>query len=320
MSESIELKVVSILISRWRNLLNTYYRFNSHKIAYARVTASFAGREQQVITDEAGFFEIKLKFDTPTQVHEIWNDVLLELPDYRGQTGAQAIAQVMIPSEDAQFGVISDLDDTVLKSDVINRLKLARNTFLRNSHTRLPFAGVAEFYRALQSGTQNQVNPIFYVSNSPWNLHDLIADFFEVRGIPRGPIFLKRLRLAPSSFRTSALVRHKLACIEHLLAVYPKLSFILIGDSGEKDPETYLQAIVHNPGRIAAAYIRDVTGTARHQQLQTIVAEARASGVEMLLAADTAAAAEHAAEHGFILPEVLPNIHRERKEDEQVNK
>ncbi len=302
--------------SKWRNLINTYHRFNSHKMPGVRITARIAGVEAQTRTDAAGFFDFEIVLDPPLISDQVWHDVRLELPEYRGQAGAIANATVVIPPSMAEFGVISDLDDTVLHSNVVNWLKLARNTFFYNAHTRLPFAGVAEFYHALQRGTGGHFNPIFYVSNSPWNLYDLIADFFVVKGIPPGPIFLIHLGLSPRHLSRPDPVRNKLAQIEHLLDTYPDLSFLLIGDSGEHDSEIYLRVIRAYPGRIRAAYIRDVTGKRRQQEIQAIVEQAHRNGVPMLLVPDTIAAAEHAAQHGSILPETLPAIRQQTAADQ----
>ena len=69
---------------------------------------------------------------------------------------------------------------------------MAKLTLLHNAHTRLPFEGVAGFYQALQRGRDGEAyNPVFYVSNSPWNLYDLLEDFLDVHGIPRGPLLLR---------------------------------------------------------------------------------------------------------------------------------
>lgn len=93
-----------------------------------------------------------------------------------------------MPPAKAKFGVISDLDDTVIQTNVLSVLQAAHNTFLHNAYTRLAFPGVAAFYQALQQGQDGSMNPIFYVSNMPWNLYDLMNDFFDMRHIPRGPI------------------------------------------------------------------------------------------------------------------------------------
>ncbi len=302
----------------WRNLLNMYRRFHTHEIPFAQVRARFGALEQTVEANEEGFFEARFELDEPLADGTLWHEVALELVDYADQAGAQAAASVLVPPARAQFGVISDLDDTVLRTDVLNLVKMARNTFLRNARTRLPFAGVAEFYRALQRGTQGTFNPIFYISNSPWNLYDLLVDFFEVRHIPLGPMFLTDLGLTDEYFLRREPVEHKVEHIETLLDTYPTLPFILIGDSGEADPEIYHRTVLEHPGRILAVYIRDVTPGARDAELAALCRDVEQAGSEMHLIADTTAAALVAVERGFILPTTLSAIAEETDEDKRA--
>lgn len=301
----------------WQNILNMYRRFNSHEIPHARLKARFQNNEQEVTADEEGYFEIAIELKDDLPQNEIWFDIELELVEYRQQESARAVGKVLVPSENAQFGVISDLDDTVIKSDVVNLLKLARNTFLYNSRTRLPFAGVSEFYHALQGSKQGIYNPIYYVSSAAWNIYDLIIDFFEVRSIPLGPVFLAPLGLTRDYLLRPDHMNHKLGLIRTLLDTHPDLPFILIGDSSEKDPEIYLQTVIEYPGRILAIYIRDVTGDRRDKTMQLIIEKVKEAGAEMLFVSDTMAAAAHAVDRGFITAGSLPAIHQERVEDKK---
>ena len=87
-------------------------------------------------------------------------------------------------------------------------------------------------------------NPVFYVSSSPWNIYDMLVDFLNVHGVPPGPLFLKDWSL-------SVLGKHrdyKLGVIRRLLRTYEDLPFVLIGDSGEEDPEIYLPGRAGAPG------------------------------------------------------------------------
>ncbi|HEX3053969.1 MAG TPA: phosphatase domain-containing protein [Aggregatilineaceae bacterium] len=303
--------------SLWDNLLNMYRRFDSHEIPYTRVRARFGDQTHQLLTDEEGFFEVQIQLDDILPTDQIWYDIHLELPDFAGQDGANAVGRVLVPPPDAQFGIISDLDDTIIQTDVLHWVKMARNTFLYNSKTRLPFAGVAEFYTALQKGTRSTYNPIYYVSNSPWNLYDLLVDFFEVRGIPLGAFFLLDLGLTEDHLVRPDTEAHKQGRIEEIMLAHPNLPFLLIGDSSEHDPEIYLWAVQQFPGRIPAVYIRDVSGAQRDQGMQDLIQQARAVGTEMLLVPDTVAAALHAMEHGYIAPDSLPAIRQEREEDKK---
>jgi phosphatidate phosphatase APP1 len=201
--------------------------------------------------------------------------------------------------------VISDLDDTVVRSSATNVLKMTWIVVRNNAHTRLPFEGVGAFYEALQRGEDgDSFNPIFYVSSSPWNIYDLLEDFLTVHGIPPGPLFLK-------DWSPTVLGKHqdyKLGVIRHLLDTYENLPFVLIGDSGEEDPEIYLQTVREHPGRILAAYIRDVKSAERDAEVMAVADEAGKIGTEMVPVTDTVAAAEHAASTGLVAPDAVATV------------
>jgi phosphatidate phosphatase APP1 len=306
----------------WQNLENMYKRINSREIPFARVRATFGESVQEVTANEEGFFQVQVEVQEDLPADKYFYQIQLELIDYphRGQPlpPVQASGMVIVPPPDAQFGIISDLDDTVIQTNVLDILKMARNTFLRNARTRLPFEGVAAFYRALQSGTTQTYNPIFYVSSSSWNIYDLLVDFFEVRDIPTGTLFLKDLGLTEDHLIDSGHEGHKLKIIQTLLDTHPSLPFLLIGDSSQRDPEIYQQIVLNNPGRILAVYIRDVTADAdRDRAVGTIIDKVKIGGVDMLLVPDTVGAAEHAALKGFIPEAALMDIRVERTEDKK---
>jgi phosphatidate phosphatase APP1 len=292
--------------SRRRNLRNMARRFLSSEIPHARVRASHRGHEIEATADEEGFFDLRFELAEPLEDGTAWHPVEIELlwPRTKGGEEPRATGRALVPSG-ARFGVISDLDDTVIQSSATDLLKMARLTLLKNAYTRLPFEGVGDFYRALQLGRSGEeFNPIFYVSSSPWNLYDLLEDFLDVHGLPAGPLFLKDW--SPTTLGKHE--KHKLDIIRMLLATYPRLPFVLIGDSGERDPEIYRQVAQEHPGRIRTIYIRDVTTRERDVVVHRIANELRSLGVEMLLTADTAEAARHADKRGLISPDAPPTF------------
>lgn len=302
--------------SSWRNLVNFYHRFNSDEIPNAAVTAQIGDQTQTVITSKEGYFMLELTLDQPLPADQTWHELRLHFDD--GERQHDTTGRFITPSETAQFGVISDLDDTVVQTDVTNLIKMLANTLFKNARTRLPFPGVASFYQALQHGTTEAIfNPIYYVSNSPWNLYDLITDFFRVRGIPEGPIFLRDFGLSEDKILASD--SHKLNEIKRLLDFHPDLPFILIGDSGEHDAAIYLEIVQLYPGRILAIYIRDVDAnndkTKRAASVNEIARQVAEAGSEMLLIPNTEAAARHAIDKGFINPNMLTSIAQDAAED-----
>jgi phosphatidate phosphatase APP1 len=204
---------------------------------------------------------------------------------------------------------------------VANLVQAARTIAFGNARTRLPFPGVAAFYRALHHGSRGQAasaaNPIFYVSSSPWNLYDVIADFLDLQGIPAGPILLRDWDLWAGAHAAKGHHTHKLSQITRIFDTYPALPFILIGDSTQEDPEIYRHVVAAHPSRVLAIYIRNVHARPeRSAAISRLAEEILADHSTLILSDDTLAAAKHAAEKGWISPDALPSIGEEKKADE----
>jgi len=222
----------------------------------------------------------------------------------------------------AGIGIISDIDDTVLHSGITDWKTAAQLTFLHNSRTRKPLQGVAKLYQALQAGPDNGVplNPIFYVSSSPWNLYDLLEDFMELNAIPPGPIFLRDLGIDTGKLFKTPGHGHKLDRAVSLIERFPQLRWVLLGDSGQADAELYAQAAQQFGNRIAAIYIRDVdpqTESSYDNGVDAHIARVAGTTVPMLRARDSVAIAEHAAGLGLIAASALPGIAAEVIRDQQ---
>ncbi|WP_143962443.1 App1 family protein [Litoribacter populi] len=296
---------------RWSNFKAMYKRFMSWKIPNVRVKASFAGDVQTVVTDEEGYFEFKLQ--PKESIEEIGNVQTVELELLNKVVTSQgkvtAKGKVFIPLASAEFGIISDIDDTIVPTGATRWYAMFQATFFNNALTRLPFAGVGEFYKALVNGQDNKPdNPIFYVSSSPWNLYDFLAEFLEIHQIPKGPLMLRDIGLTREQFIAGSHELHKLTQIEHIFEVYPDMQFILIGDSGQKDPEIYLQAVRDFPGRVKRIYIRNVSSDRREEKVKEIGRELKKLGVGQVLVKDTFAAAQDALSERLIVKENIGDI------------
>jgi phosphatidate phosphatase APP1 len=302
-----------------RNLVNTYKRIRAHPIPRARVEVSVGGSRAEMSADGEGFFRGWIDLASPIPVAEPWTEADLRLVSPAdGARKVTAIGKIRLATSDAAFGIISDLDDTVIQSRVSNFLLAVRTVMLGNARTRLPFPGVMELYRALERGADGRRrNPIYYVSSSPWNIHDLIAEFLELQGIPDGPICLRDWDVSPDALTSSRLKTHKEPLIREIIEANPRLPFILIGDTSQKDPEIYAQIVKAYPGRVMAIYIRNVDpNPERSAGIQALAEEVLKDGSTMVLADDSAAAARHAAEQGWIMPESLPVVDQEKAADE----
>ena len=302
--------------SRWRNFRSMVRRFNSREVAGADLLAELPdGSEHLVSTNDEGYFTLIIEpHRLPAPVAYLWYPVpvrVARLPHpFRPPASVIATeAYVLVPPASAEFGVISDLDDTVFETSATNIVKMLGRVLFSNAQSKQPFAGVAEFYRRLQRGRNGQPdNPFFYVSSSPWNLYDLLAEFLRLHDIPTGPLLLRDLSIArpkttpPPGITGSAAIHfaHKLHEIDDILTTYPALPFVLLGDSGQEDARIYREVVRRHPGRIRAIYIRDVQVPARAALVGPVIEELTAAGVPMLLATDYAMAAAHAAELGLV--------------------
>lgn len=288
--------------TRWANLRDNWRRFGSRELPGVRVAAEFAGVRNVARTNEEGYFELRFRPAGPPDGSP-WQIVRLELLDLPlpAEGLVRSAAEVLVPPPSARFGLISDIDDTILQTYATDLLKMAALTMFRNARTRLPFEGVAGLYKALEAGRSGaDHNPVFYVSSSPWNLYDFLIEFMAHNGLPAGPLFLADYGFERDRFFKQSHTEHKLASIEQIMSTYPELPFVLSGDSGQHDPEIYLEAARRFPGRVPAIYIRHVSDDRRAQEVTAIGAAAREVGAELLLMPDSDAAAEDALRRGLI--------------------
>lgn len=308
--------------SFWDNLSATVSRFLTKEVGGITVRIETFGQTFRTVTNEEGYFDITINPDIELPAGRAWFPIRYALEGVQQPDTGEAVikdGQLMIAPAYSQFGVISDIDDTVLVTGATSAWQTLRLTFLENAFTRLPFAGVSAFYRALQSGAVTTLfNPIYFVSSSPWNLYDLLIDFFRIQGLPKGPLLLRDLGLNADVLSSQGHHTHKRTMIDKVLAVNPDLPFVLLGDSGQQDPEIYADVIRANPGRIKAVYIRDVsTDDRRDEAVKALIEATSDHNVPMLLVADTVAAAEHAAAIGLIDPDTLPEIRADRQADKE---
>jgi phosphatidate phosphatase APP1 len=282
----------------WRNLAAFFKRMESDVVPGAPLRAQFRNSSAEATSDRQGYFRIEIR----AKAAPGWNEVALELtrnPDIR------ATGRVLVPPREARFGVISDIDDTIVYSNVLSKWRMIIALAFSNARTRKPFKGVAAFYRALH----RNVNPVFYVSKSPWNLYAPLVEYLEVQALPLGPLVLRDFGLRRDR-------NHKTEAIEAILQTYPALPFILIGDSGEQDPEIYAAIVRRHPQRIRAIYIRSVDlDPGRIRSIEKLIEEVAPTGCQLVLAPDSEYAAAHAAGEGLIAAAELAHVRADKKAD-----
>jgi phosphatidate phosphatase APP1 len=237
----------------------------------AKVEVSFLGATATVTSGDDGNFEVTLQ---PPQGGAFPSGFYLVEAKVAGASGR---ARVQVVADTTPFLVISDFDDTVAVSNVTKTAKLMENALLKDSDTQQVVPGMAAFYGCLKSPEA----PAFaLVSGSPVQFGSRVSDFLGRHGFPAFGVYLRDL--GPST-----LSNYKQPVIRRLLRQFPQ-PVVLVGDSGEKDPEIYSQIRDEFPGRVKAIYIRDAGRT-----------ETASRFTDMVLFQDASAAARDAAKNGL---------------------
>lgn len=163
------------------------------------------------------------------------------------------------------LSVVSDIDDTIKVSEIpAGDLVVLRNTFLLEyKHVE----DMVERYRVYGEDVS-----FHYVSGSPWQLYGLLQTFLvEQSQFPQGTFHMKELRKSPEAWEVfigdlrnfvagaSYTMRQKIGQIGELMDNLPGRDFVLIGDSGECDPETFARIRDKYGARVKEIFIRVVT-------------------------------------------------------------
>ncbi len=290
-----------------RMLQNTIKRFNTFEKPNVAVEATLFEDHFQAVTDEEGFFKIQQPMSTikikPEKTN--WIPVQFELVEQRS---IQASSKMMIPSSEAEYGVISDIDDTILETGVSSFLKwrLVYNSALKQVQKRQALIGTPDFYRAMQKGLNGQKNnPFFYISNSPWNLYAYLSQFLKQNNFPNGPLLLRDFAFpGTKDYRNEK--NHKQREIINIFETYPWLNFILIGDSTEHDASIYSDVAKMYPERVLSIILHTINQKKQMDYVEGIVNSSK--HVEMLLVNNTKDAAIAAKQRGYITTDNYENI------------
>lgn len=288
-------------------LKNTYKRFETDQVPNARLKIKLPDATiLYTETDARGYFKYKADLEKLQELTNKEGWLAIELsydtvpPGRMVNLENRFPAEMIIPSQNASFGVISDIDDTILHTGVTSflKLKLLFNTFFKNVENRSPLVGASDFYQKLHRGPSGEeANPFFYVSHSPWNLYRYLELFLQVNKFPKGPILLRSF---PKPFRKKdpAEKPQKQKEILDILKTYPAKKFILIGDSGEHDADIYIEIAEKFPDRILAIYLRSVKHQKKMLRIKGLFEAYKTTPA--LLVENSEEAIAHARDNGFI--------------------
>jgi len=254
--------------------------FLTPKVPHARVLATLKGHPFSLRCNEEGFFSEVLKIEEKSEEEKL--QALSVSFSVSGQTERSFPAEFLTPTEETHCLLISDVDDTVIKSRATNFLRLAFNTLFYPVEKRKTFVEASRVYQALKKGKDHKAqNLLFYVSSSSWNLYPLLQGFLELNKFPAGPLILQdhasERKKDPQDNHT-----HKLDRVLEIAALYPEYPLILLGDAGQRDPFLYLEAAKQLPGRVKVILIRRSWWTGKTKDTQALQEEALHLGVALI--------------------------------------
>lgn len=224
----------------WRN-------FVTAEALDVEVRIDVAGHEYVARTDRSGNLDVRMP---NPGLEPGWAEVRLTAED-----AEPAVAQVLVVDPAAEFGIVSDIDDTVIKTWLPRPLVAAYNSFVATEQARIAIPGMALFYGEVLQAHPGA--PTFYVSTGAWNTAGTLRRFLRGHGFPAGPMFLTDWGPTNTGwFRSGA--EHKRTCLRELAADFPGVSWLLIGDDGQRDPGIYAEFAREHPARVAAIAIREL--------------------------------------------------------------
>lgn len=281
LSEPIEIKEGRGVLGRFLGMARL---FRTKEVSGVEVLA----RGVTATSDEEGYFTLRVpRFaddggcakcevfipagagPVPGGLPHVWHEDML----------AQAVVQVHLPDPKATCLIVSDIDDTLIRTGAWSLWRNLWTSLTGSVSTREVFPDAVDLMRAVSDGGRN---PVFYVSSSPWNLHGFLVRVFEKAGLVPGPLFLRDYGVAEGKLVADSPGSHKGAAIDRILAAVPDLPAILIGDTGQKDASVYLDVVLRHPGRVSWVILRQ----AGHADQAESIASIREAGVPVDVVAD----------------------------------
>jgi phosphatidate phosphatase APP1 len=210
------------------------------------VRVQVAGQHHDVVAGRGGFVDVDVPLVLPPGVDTVHYAV----------DGREPVpGKVLVASPDATVGVVCDIDDTAWITGIRHPLRAAWRTFFRSSSGRRAVPGTAALLRTVVGSQRHPA--VVYLSNGPWNMAGPVGRFLDRNGFPAGPLLMTDW--GPTGdrlFRDGQA--HKGGSLERLARDLPWVTWVLVGDDGEHDPDIYADFVRRHPGRVAAVAIRQV--------------------------------------------------------------
>jgi phosphatidate phosphatase APP1 len=279
--------------------------FLSLEVPGERVTVEVAGQVVETAAGPDGYVECLV--DLPG-LSPGWHQISFAV---NGRPESATAGRLLVVDPALRLGIVSDIDDTIVHTGLTRLVEAVRTTLFTPEHARAVVAGTSELYHALLSGDKGP-GQIFYVSTGAWNLHPALQRFLTRHSFPDGPLLMTDWGPSDRWMFREASEAFKARVITQLFDEYPQLMWVLVGDSGQDDPQAYATVAQAQPGRVHAVYIRDVAPASRRRadRVRRLTDALEKVGVPVLLVPDSITAADHALSVGLIDGAACDRVHR----------
>lgn len=224
----------------WRQFFTT-------QVGFLPVTVRAGDKVISTKTDRSGYIDVLVE---DHGLEPGWHEVTIEA------AAAEPItAKVLVVKPTARFGVVSDIDDTVMITWLPRAVLAAWNSWVRHTNTRKPVPGMAQFYRELLEDFPDA--PVFYLSTGAWNTLPTLEVFLTLNGFPTGPLMLTDWGPTPTGIFRSGQ-EHKKTQLRNLIITFPDIEWFLIGDDGQHDPLILDELAREHPRHVAGIAIRQL--------------------------------------------------------------
>lgn len=218
--------------------------FAAVPVAFARVTITIDGESHDVVADRGGVLDSVL----PAHLEPGWQTISVAVE------GGEAVdARVFIVGSDVRFGIVSDVDDTVMVTALPRPLLAAWNSFVVDEHARQPVPGMAVLLERLSR--EHPGSPVIYLSTGAWNVAPTLIRFLHRHLYPSGAILLTDWGPTHDRWFRSGQ-DHKKTNLRRLASEFPDIRWLLVGDDGQHDDEIYTGFAIEHPANVAAVAIR----------------------------------------------------------------
>ena len=263
------------------SIITTFKAALTKELAHTSVQLIISGKSIPLVTDDEGYLEWM------TSEKELLSGSAADISIAVDDSDQIFSVNLIQYNEEIERGVISDIDDTILMTNVksLFKLKMVFNSVFLNPFRRKPIDKSADLYRRLRGDVKVNM-PIIYISNSPWNMYYYLQSFLKHNKFPSGILLLRDFGLQMLQKKKPLELRNKFLLVEKMLTIFPETKFTLIGDSAEHDYDIYMKIMYRYPDRVKDIIIRTASNNDNEKRIRESIAASSEDNIKVVSSYD----------------------------------